>query len=88
MQSIKNVWRGSSQTKTPTSNFHIGESLRFTNSVHIKMLDLVYIKTNDTDSTKYIIELFRGNTMILTNEFLKSENFQILDIFQFPQRII
>ena len=42
------------------------------------MADLVDINTNDPDSTKYSIQLLRGNTMIVTKEFLKSNN--VLDI--------
>ena len=35
------------------------------------MLD---IYTNDNDSTKYIINLLRGEKMIVTKEYLKSRN--------------
>ena len=42
------------------------------------MVEMLDIYTNDNDSTKYIINLLRGNTMILTKEFLKPMN--VLDI--------
>ena len=35
------------------------------------MVEMVNINTNDHDSTKYSIDLFRGNIMIVTKEFLK-----------------
>ena len=38
------------------------------------MVELVDINNNDPDITKYIIELLRGNTMILTNDLIKSRN--------------
>ena len=43
---------------------------------------MVYINTNDPDITKYSSELFRGNKMILTKEFLKSSN--VRDIVSIP----
>ena len=42
------------------------------------MVEMLDIYTNDNDSTKYIINLLRGNTMIVTKEFLKPMN--VLDI--------
>ena len=38
------------------------------------MVELVDTNTNDPNSTRYIIELLRGNTMIVTKESLKSTN--------------
>ena len=38
------------------------------------MVDLVGINTNDPDSTKYIINFLKGNTMIVTKEFFNSRN--------------
>ena len=35
------------------------------------MVDLVDINTNDPDGTKYSIKFFRGNTMMVTKDFLK-----------------
>ena len=46
------VWRDSTQTKTPTPNFQIGDSLRYTNEEHNGMVGLVDINTNYTKSTK------------------------------------
>ena len=71
----KNVWRYSTQNKTPTSPFHIGDYIRYTNEGHNYMVDLVDIKTNDIDIDKYSIKLLRVNTMIVTKESLKSRNF-------------
>ena len=66
--------RYSTQTKTPTSPFHIGDSLRYTNVGQNEMVELVNINTNDNDITKYSIKLFKGNTIILTKDSLKSWN--------------
>ena len=68
------VWRDLKQTKTPTSPFQIGDSIRYTNEGHNEIVYLVGVITNDPDSIKYIIKLLRGNTMIVTKEFLKSGN--------------
>ena len=76
------VWRDSTKTKTPPSPFKIGDSLRYTDVGHNEMVDLVYIKTSDTESTKYIIKFLRGITMIVTKEFLKSRN--VTDIGSIP----
>ena len=38
------------------------------------MAVLVDVNTNDPDSIKYINKLFRGNTMVVTKDFLKSRN--------------
>ena len=46
------------------------------------MVELVDINTNDTDSTEYIIELLRVNTMIVTKELPKSRNMP--DILSIP----
>ena len=68
------VWRDSTQTKTKTSHLQIGDSLRYTNKGNNEILELVYINTNDSDSTKYSIRFLRGNTMLVTKKFLKSRN--------------
>ena len=62
------------KTKTTTQPFQIGGSLRYTNDRQIVRVDIVDINNNDTDSTKYISKLLRGNTMIVTKEFLKPRN--------------
>ena len=36
------------------------------------MVELVNIKINDTDITKYIFRFLKENTMIVTKDFLKS----------------
>ena len=36
------------------------------------MVEMVDVNTNDLDSIKYIIDLLRGNKMIVTKEFIKS----------------
>ena len=38
------------------------------------MVELVDINTNDPDSTNYSIKFLRGNTMLVTKDFLKSRN--------------
>ena len=38
------------------------------------MMERVDINTNNNDSIKYSIKFLRGNTMIVTKEFLKSRN--------------
>ena len=45
-------------------------------------MDLVYVKTNDPDSIKYIIKFLRLNTMVVTKKFLKSSN--VTDIVSTP----
>ena len=71
---LNKVWRDSTQTKIETSPFHIGEYLGYTNQGHNEMLNLVDVSTNDTDSIKYRIKFLRVNTIIVTNQFLKSIN--------------
>ena len=68
------VWGDSTQTKTPTSPFHIGDSLRYTNEGNNDIVNLVDRNTNDPDITNYITKFLRGNTMILTKDLLKSSN--------------
>ena len=46
------VWIYWTQTKTKTSPFQMGDSLRYTNEGHNETVDLVGIKTNDNESTK------------------------------------
>ena len=46
------------------------------------MVDLVDINTTDTDSTRYIINFSRGNTMVVNKELLKSSN--VPDIVSIP----
>ena len=65
------VWRDSTQAKTPDSPFHIGDSLRYINEGHNEMVELLDINTNDPDITKYIINLLRGNTLIVNKGCLK-----------------
>ena len=69
-----NVWRDSSQTKYPTSSFHIGNSLRYKNEEYYDMMYLVDVNTNDPYSIKFIIKFLRVNTMLVTKEFLNSMN--------------
>ena len=38
------------------------------------MVDIANINRNDLDRIKYIINTLRRNSMVLTNEFLKSSN--------------
>ena len=38
------------------------------------MAEMVDINNNDTDRTKYSIYVLRGNTIIVTTDFLKSRN--------------
>ena len=38
------------------------------------MVDLVDVNKNDPDRIKYIIKFFRGSTMLVTKQFLKSRN--------------
>ena len=38
------------------------------------MLDLEDVNTDDPDRINYIINLLIGNTMLVTNEFLRSNN--------------
>ena len=71
---LNKVRRDSTQTKTSTSPFYIGDSLRYTNEGHNEIVYLLDIHTNYPDSTKYSIRLLRGNTMIVTKYFLKSRN--------------
>ena len=70
----KKVWIDSTQTKAPTSSLQFGDPMRYTNEGYNEMVDLVEVNTNDPDSIKYIINLLRVNTMIVTKEFLKSRN--------------
>ena len=35
---------------------------------------MVYINTNDPESTKYIMKFLRRKTLVVTKEFLKSKN--------------
>ena len=66
-----NLWVDSTQTKTPTSPFQIGDSLIYTNYLPNDVVEMLDIKTSDPDRIKYIIKLLRGNTMIVTKDFLK-----------------
>ena len=68
------VWRDLKQTKTTTSPFHIGDSIRYTNEGNNEIVYLMDVNTNDPDIIKYIIKFLRGNIMIVTKEFLKSSN--------------
>ena len=52
------VWRDSTQTQNPNPTFRIRDSLRYTNKGHNKMVDLLYINTNDPESTNYVIKFF------------------------------
>ena len=53
------------------------------------MVELVGIITNNLDTTKYSINFLRGDTMIVTEEFLKSKNVTDIGyILQFNQSII
>ena len=70
----KKVWRYSTQTKSPTSPFQIGDSLIYKNEVHNEMVDLVDVNTNDPDSIKFIIKLLMVHTMVVMTELLKSRN--------------
>ena len=47
VNSSKTVGRDSTQTKTPTPTFQIGDSQRYTHEGHNDMVDLVDINTND-----------------------------------------
>ena len=67
-------WIYSTQTKTTTSPYQIVNSIRYTNEVHNEVLWLVDKNTNDPDSNKFRIKFLRGNTMVLTKDFLKSRN--------------
>ena len=62
------------ETKTPTSHFHIGDYLIYNNVGHNEMVELVDIHTNDNDIIKYRIKFLIGNKIILTEESLKSWN--------------
>ena len=66
------VWRDSNQTKTPTSPLQHFLYIRYTNEWHNDMVELVDVNINDPDSIKYITKFLIENTMIVTNEFLKS----------------
>ena len=46
------VWRDSTQTRTPTSPFQIGDSLIYTNQRYHEIVDLVDLYTTDPDITK------------------------------------
>ena len=56
------------------SPFWIGDSLRYKYEGHNDMVQLLDINTNYYDITKYSIKFFRGNTMIVTKDFLNSIN--------------
>ena len=58
--------RDSAQTKAPTPPLHNSDSLQYTNEGHNEMVELVDVNTNDTDIIKYIINLLRVNTMVVT----------------------
>ena len=70
----KKIWRKTTKTKTLTSPYQIGDSLRYTNEWHNDMVELVDINTNDPDIIMYSIKLLRGKTMIVNKESLKSRN--------------
>ena len=67
-------WRDSKQNKTPTSPFHIGDSLRYTNEGHNDMVEMVDTNNNDPDITNCRIIFLRGNILVVTKESLKSSN--------------
>ena len=52
----------------------MGDYLIYNKEGHNEIVKLVYINTTDTDSKKYRIKLLRGNTRVVTKEFLKSRN--------------
>ena len=52
------------------------------------MVYLVDVNTNDPDSINYTITLLRGNTMLVTQELLKSSNVPDIGSIKFPQRVI
>ena len=53
------------------------------------MVELVDIKTNDTDSIKYSIKFLRVNKMMVTKELLKSRNVtDIVSIKPYPEEYI
>ena len=60
------VWRDSTQTKTPTSPLHIGDSVRYTNEGHNYMVDMVDLNKNNPDSIKYSIKFLRGKEILVT----------------------
>ena len=66
--------RDSTQTKAPTSSFQIGDSIIYTSTAKREMVEMVDLNKNYPDSIKYINKLLRGNTMVVTKEFLKSRN--------------
>ena len=68
------VWRDSTQPKTPTSPFHIFDSLRYTNEGHNEIVELVNVNTNYPDSINYNIKFLRLNTIIVNKKFLNSRN--------------
>ena len=76
------VCKYSTKTTTPTSYFHIGDCIRYTNEVHNEMVKIVDVNTKDTDSIKYSIKFSGVNTMIVAKEFLKSGN--VPDIGSIP----
>ena len=51
------VWRESTQTKYPTSPFHIVDSIRYTNVLHNEVVELVDVNINEPYSIKYRIKL-------------------------------
>ena len=82
------VWRDSTQTKTPNSPLQVGDSLRYPNEVQNGIMELVDINTNDTNRTNYRSKLLRGNTKIVTKEFLKLRNVPGMGSITISQRII
>ena len=53
------------------------------------MLELADVNMNDTDRIKYIVQFMRGNTMVVTKQFLKSRNVpDIVSITNYPEEYI
>ena len=49
------IWRDSNQTKAPTPDFQVCDSLRYTNEGHNEMVELVDVNKNYPDIIMYII---------------------------------
>ena len=70
----KKVCRYLIRTKSAASTFHNSDYLKYKHDGYNDMVDLVDLNIKDPDIIKYIIKFFIGNTMLVTNEFLKSIN--------------